>query len=210
MKSAKAVGAFCALAILALTASPSKTQTSGSSFANFEGSFTNPIRLSADGTRMYCVNNPNASVSIFDLSNPVSPALIKEVPVGLEPVSVNPRTNDEVWVVNQESDTVSILSVSSGIVTQTIQVKDEPADVVFAGNYAFVTSARSNLVRVIDVGTHQIVKSISLFGGTPRSMAVSQDGSTVYAVFALSGNGTTQIPYRQAPPPPPPVNPALP
>ena len=29
-----------------------------------------------------------------------------EIPVGLEPVSVRARTNDEVWVVNEVSDSV--------------------------------------------------------------------------------------------------------
>lgn len=210
MKFPRTAWVVRSLATFTLTALPIMTQTSGSNFANFEGALTNPIRLSADGTRLYCVNNPNATVSIFDLSNPVSPVLIKEVPVGLEPVSVNPRTNDEVWVVNQESDSVSVLSVSSGIVTDTIKVADEPSDVVFAGNYAFVSAARSNTVYAIDVGTHAIAKSIPLFGGSPRAMAVSADGSTVYTSFALSGNGTTTIPFRKAPPPPPPINPALP
>ncbi len=89
-------------------------------FANFEGSQTNPIRLSADGTRLFAVNTANASLSVFDVSNPAAPALIREIPVGLEPVSVNPRTNDEAWVVNQLSDSVSIVSVSRGIVVATL------------------------------------------------------------------------------------------
>ena len=31
--------------------------------------------------------------------------------------SVNPRSNDEAWVVNQVSDSISIVSVSRGLVT---------------------------------------------------------------------------------------------
>lgn len=48
--------------------------------------------------------------------------------MGIEPVSVNPRTNDEVWVVNQEYDSISVVSVPKGIVTDRIRVKDEPMD----------------------------------------------------------------------------------
>jgi YVTN family beta-propeller protein len=202
---------FRALPLLCATAFPSLTQTNPSSFVNFEGALTSPIRLSPDGTRLFSVNNPNSTVSVFDVStNPAKPALLAEIPVGIEPVSVNPRTDDEVWVVNQESDSVSIVSVSQTAITDTIQVKDEPSDVVFAGNYAFVSVARNNLINVYNVNTHAIVKSIPVFGGGPRQMVVSPDGSTVYAAFALSGNASTEVPQAFAPPPPPPVNPVLP
>ena len=96
-------------------------------FLNFEGKQTAPVRLSPDGTRLFAVNTPDARLSVFDTSNPSNPILVAEIPVGLEPVSVNPLNNDEVWVVNEVSDSVSVVSVSRGIVTDTIQAKDEPA-----------------------------------------------------------------------------------
>lgn len=197
--------------LLGAVALPSLTQNGGNLFTNFEAALTSPIRLSADGTRLYCVNNPNSTLSVFDVStDPANPALIAEIPVGVEPVSVNPRTDDEVWVVNEESDSVNVVSVSKQVVTDTIQAADEPSDVVFAGEYAFVSAARNNLILVYDVNTHKQVKSISVFGGGPRQMTVSPDGNTVYAAFALSGNQTTLIPAQVAPAPPPPVNQALP
>ena len=182
-----------------------------SAYANFEGSQVNPIRVSPDNSRLFAVNTADARVSVFDLSNPGKPSLLVEIPVGIEPVSVNPRTSDEAWIVNQESDSISIVSVSKGIVTDTIYCPDEPADVVFAGsNLAFVSVARSRLINVYDVTTHALVKSIPVVGGLPKALAVSTDGSKVYAAFAASGNGTTIIPANLAPPPPPPTNPTLP
>jgi YVTN family beta-propeller protein len=190
---------------------PVASQVPPNKFVNFEGAQTNPIRLSPDGTRLFALNTPDARVSVFSLTNASKPALIVEIPVGIEPVSVNPRTADEAWVVNQVSDSVSVISVSSGIVTDTIYVKDEPSDVVFAGNnLAFVSVARSNLINVYDVHSHILVKSIPVFGENPRALEVSADGSTVYAAFALSGNHTTIVPVNYAPPPPPPTNPAVP
>jgi len=183
---------------------------SSSNYVNFEGSQTNPVRLSADGTRLYAVNTPNATVSVFNVAQPSNPVLITEIPVGIEPVSVNPRTDDEVWVVNQESDSVSVVSVSKGIITDTIQAKDEPMDVVFAGGLAFVSVSRSNMINAYNATTHALVASIPVFGGNPRALAVSKDGTKVYAAFAISGNATTIIPVPQAPPPPPPTNPKLP
>src|SRR4051812_17605159 len=116
---------------VALYAADGLTQVSPSAYVNFEGAQTHPIRLSGDGTRLYAVNTADARLSVFDLTSPLNPKLLSEIPVGIEPVSVNPRTNDEVWVVNQESDTISVVSVSKGIVTDTILTRDEPMDVVF-------------------------------------------------------------------------------
>lgn len=182
-------------------------------YANFEAAQTNPIRLSADGTRLFAVNTANDSLSVFDVTQPRTPALLAEIPVGVGPVSVNPRSNDEVWVVNQVSNSVSVVSVSKGIVTDTIYTGagSEPADVVFAGaNQAYVSYSRTNAVAVFDTGTHASVVILPVFGGSPRALAVSADGSTVYAAFAISGNATTIIPSNLAPPPPPPTNKKLP
>jgi len=198
-----------------LLRAPSWAQVPISEFVNFEGAQTNPIRISADGTRLFAVNTPNGTLSVFNLSQPSSPALIAEIPVGIEPVSVNINPNvagnDEAWVVNQVSNSVSVVSVLKGIVTDTLYAKAEPADVVFAGSgLAFVSVARSNLMNVYSASTHALVKSIPLLGEGPRALAVSANGAAVYVAFALSGNHTTIVPATSAPPPPAPVNPALP
>jgi YVTN family beta-propeller protein len=180
-------------------------------YANFEGSQTAPIRLSPDRTRLFAVNAGAARLSVFNTSIPSRPILLAEIPVGLEPVSVNPRTNDEAWVVNQASDSISIVSVSRRIVIDTIRVKDEPADVVFAGtNLAFVSVSRSNEVRVFNTETREPVRTIPIAGGNPRALAVSPSGDRIYVVFAVSGNRTTVVRPSLAPPQPPPTNPALP
>ena len=91
--------------LTALAISPIAAQVPPSAFVNFEGAQTNPIRISADGTRLFAVNTPNGTLSVFDLTTPASPALIAEIPVGIEPVSVNINPNvagnDEAWVINQ-------------------------------------------------------------------------------------------------------------
>jgi YVTN family beta-propeller protein len=188
-----------------------KAQLPLSSYPNFEGSQTNPVRLSPDGTRLFVVNTAAGTLSVFDLAEPSSPALIAQIPVGVEPVSVNPRTSDEAWVVNQVSDSISIVSVSRGIVTDTIYAKDEPMDVVFAGsNQAFVSLSRNNQIAVFDTTSHALRAMVPVFGGNPRALAVSRDGTKVYAAFALGGNGTTVIPSIFSPAQPPPTNPDLP
>jgi YVTN family beta-propeller protein len=197
----KVVGAVILLALLAIVSflTPTRAQPPAPVFANFEEAQTNPVRLSADNTRLFAVNTPNASLSVFDVTTPGSPSLLAQIPVGLGPVSVNPRTNDEAWVVNQVSNSVSIVSVSKGIVTETIGAGVEPMDVVFAGNQAYVSVSRDNAIAVFDLTTHNSIATLPVFGGNPRALAVSPDGYTVYAAFAIAGNATTIIPPNLAP-----------
>jgi YVTN family beta-propeller protein len=200
----KQAGVLCLAAVLATGVEP--VALGQVAYVNFEGKQANPVRLSPDGTRLFAVNTPDARLSVFDVSSPANPILVAEIPVGVEPVSVNPRSNDEAWVVNEVSDSVSIVSISRGIVTATLPAKDEPSDVVFAAGRAFVSCSRNNQIRVFDTVTHAETASIPLAGVNPRALAVSPDGKSVYAAFALSGNRTTIIPPALAPPQPPPVN----
>jgi YVTN family beta-propeller protein len=190
-----------------LAASASLAQTN---YVNFEGKQTRPICLSPDGTRLFAVNTADARLSVFDVSHPLNPFLIAEIPVGVEPVSVNAVNNDEAWVVNEVSDSVSVVSVSRGVVMDTLYVQDEPSDVVFASGKAFVSAGRRNQVAVFDQSSHAPLATIPLFGTDPRAMAVSMDGTKVYAALALSGNHTTQIPAGIASNQPAPTNPSLP
>ncbi len=184
------------------------------SYVNFEAKQTRPISLSPDGTKLFAVNTPDARLSVFDVTHPLNPFLLAEIPVGVEPVSVNALDNDTVWVVNEVSDSLSVVSVSRKIVTDTLSAKDEPADVVFAGSKAFVSEGRNNQIAVFDATNHTLLTNIALFGQNPRSLAVNSNGTKVYAAFALSGNRTTIVPASQNPtnqsPISPPMNPALP
>jgi DNA-binding beta-propeller fold protein YncE len=211
MRTLTTLAVAAALAICAMVLLPrSSVHAQASVFANFEGAQTNPIRMSADGTRLFAVNTPNQTLSVFDLTVPTSPQLIAEIPVGVEPVSVNPASDDIAWVVNQVSNSISVVSVSKGIVVETIHARTEPMDVVFAGGLAYVSASRTNQILVFNQTTFAQVATIPLYGDNPRALAVSPNGSKVYVAFALSGNGTTILPQNLAPPQSAPVNPALP
>src|SRR5262245_53520316 len=176
--------AFSTFLFLALASAPAQTN----SYINFEGKLTRPICLSPDGTRLFAVNTADARVSVFDVTHPLNPFLIAEIPVGVEPVSVNALNNDEAWVVNEVSDSISVVSVSKGIVVDTLYAKDEPVDVVFAGGRAFVAESRNRQVAVFDASSHALITKIVLVGESPRSLVVNSNATKVYAAFALSGN----------------------
>lgn len=196
------------LIFLLWMASPAASQSS--SFVNFESSQASPIAVSQDGQRLLALNTPDNRLAVFSLARPSLPILLFEIPVGLAPVSVRPRTEDEVWVVNWLSDSVNVVSLSRRMVVDTIHVKDEPYDVVFAGKNAFISVAASREVRVFDIQTRQQVAVLPIFGDEPRSMAVSPDGKTVWVAVHRSGNKTTIVPQDIAPPQPKPTNKRLP
>ncbi|HEY8515061.1 MAG TPA: hypothetical protein VIS07_06085 [Candidatus Binatia bacterium] len=210
-----AVALIASLAV-ALTAAPTRAAT----FVNFETGQVRPLAMSPDGSRLFAINTPDNRLEIFDI-DAGGLTHVGSVKVGMEPIAVAARSNTEVWVVNHLSDSVSIVDVGSTPprVTRTLATCDEPRDIVFAGpgnNRAFVTTARRGqncpvpaelttegigraVVQVWDAnnlgaslnGTP--LTNIVLFGDTPRALARSADGSTVYAAVFHSGNQTTAI-----------------
>jgi DNA-binding beta-propeller fold protein YncE len=113
------------------------------SFIEFESGPVRPIAISPDGTHLFAVNIPNATLDIFNLTATGITAAGR-VPVGLEPVAVAARSNTEVWVVNHLSDSVNVVTLTgTPHVTRTLLVGDEPRDIVFAGTSgrAFITTA---------------------------------------------------------------------
>lgn len=179
-------------------------------YVAFEARQSHPLERTGD--LLLAVNSPAGSLAVYNLAEPWSggaPFLRWEVPVGVEPVSVRARSATEVWVVNEVSDSVSVVDLVSGLVVATLQVPDEPSDVVFVGGAAVVSCARSNLLRVLDADTHQPIAEIALRGNYPTSLAASPSGDRIYATFLHSGNRTTILEPDLTPAPPMPTNPAL-
>lgn len=165
------------------------------SFRNWESPHVHPLDLTPDNNTLLAVNTADAKLEVFRISGS-TPISIDAIPVGLDPVSVRARSNAEAWVVNHVSDTISIVDLNSGVVTHTLQTDDEPADVIFAGNpeRAFVTASQVNTVMVFDpANLNADPQVIEIAGEDPRSLAVSTDGSTVYAAIFESGNASTIV-----------------
>lgn len=179
---------------------------------HFEARQTNPLAITPNGTRLLVLNSVEGRLSVFALDGPPDslPLLIAEIPVGQEPVSVRALNDDEVWVVNELSDSVSIVSLSRGETLATLPVGDEPADLIFSQGKAFVSCGQSQDLWVISTTTHELTSTIPLPGIFPRALTASADGSRLYVAFHFSGNNSTVLHFRDAPPQPIPSNPALP
>src|ERR1700747_1190444 len=102
------------------------------SYTLFETGPVRPIALSPSGHTLFVCNIPDARLEVFGVTGK---GLVHRgaVPVGLEPVAVAARSDDEAWVVNHLSDSVSVVRLHDskhghqiGQVVQTLLVGDEP------------------------------------------------------------------------------------
>ncbi len=138
--------------------------------------------------------------------------------------------SDSVSIVELDSS-----DVTQSHVTRTLLVGDEPRDIVFAGTgqtRAFITAAHRGQNRPGDpqLTTGDVPRAdvwvfdtaslgaplggtpltiVQMPGDTPRALAATANGATVYAAVFMSGNRTTTIPEPTVtaglglPPPPP-------
>ena len=192
-------------------------------FTTFESGQVRPMALSPNGNNLFVINTPDNRLEIFRVTNgglihtgsvevgmePVAVAARNDREVWV----VN-HLSDSISIVD-----VGIGTTIPARVKRTLLVGDEPRDIVFAGsakNRAFITTAHRgqnspaiiNPVKSIaraDIWVFDASNSdatslggapltiIELFGDTPRALAVSPNGDTVYAGIFNSGNQTTVL-----------------
>jgi len=191
-------------------------------FTLFESGQVRPLALSPSGKFLFAANTPDGRLEVFRIEGH-GLAHRASIPVGLEPVAVAARSDSEVWVVNHLSDSVSVVELDGGghggRVVRTLLVGDEPRDIVFAGpgrRRAFITTAHRGQNAPFDpqlttpgIGRADVwvfdadhlgttlagtpLTIVTLFSDTPRALAVTPDGSQVYAAAFHSGNRTTSL-----------------
>ena len=116
-------------------------------FVNFESGHVRPLALTPSGELLLAVNTPDNRVEVIRVADSGEFVRIAEIVVGLEPVAIVARGENEAYVVNHLSDSVSVIDLRDPtlpFVKETLLVGDEPRDVIIAGpnhDKVFVTTA---------------------------------------------------------------------
>lgn len=181
------------------------------SFVHFESGHVRPLALAPSRNLLFAVNTPDNRLEVFRATVD-GLQFVGETVVGLEPVAIAVASEHEIYVVHHLSDSVSVVDASDPaqpFVRATLQVGDEPRDIVLAGTErekVFVTTAHRGQNRLADpqfttpgIGRAALwvfdrrdleanPSILTLFCDTPRALAVNLDGTRVYAATFHSGN----------------------
>ncbi len=150
-----------------------------------------PLSISADGTKLFAVNQGGARIVIFDLA---SLAKLAEIPVGPGVVSIAERPNSsELWFVDRISGSVGVIELSSSTITHSIRVGADPHGIAFtpSGDRAYIACSAVDRVDVIATASYSIATSIAIPAKNPRAIVVH--GGAAYVVPLLSGNNTAPV-----------------
>ncbi len=168
------------------------------------GSFSSPHYrpMAMSGWFVFIANTPNNTLDVVDSR---TLEVVKEIPVGIDPVSVAIRPDgQEVWVSNHVSDSVSVVdndpnSLTRWNVIATIQDFDqhsatrfdEPVGIAFANDEkAYVALSSENQIAVVDVATRRIVRRLNIPAQDPRAIAVKHGK---LFVLPFESNNQTQL-----------------
>lgn len=187
-----------AILITLLSSAPARAIQSGDLFTNVRGRALNfpthqttPLALSADGARLFVVNQPGARLEVFDAASRVR---LLSIPVGIGGVALAERpAANEVWVVDEIQSTVFVVDLDMLTVSHSIRVGGSPRGIVFSPSYdrAFVSCGGVDRVDVIDVANYSVAASVAIPAKQPTGIAWL--GGKVWVAPLLSGNDTAPI-----------------
>ena len=144
------------------------------------------------GTQVFCVNEDNDTVSAIDET---TLTLQWEQPTGARPRTLAVGPDNMIWVVNQESATLSRHHPVDGSLLETIPLRHGSAPYGIAvspdQSRVFVTLEGSG--EVVRFSTNGVVDGTAQVGATPRSIAVSSDGARLLVTRLISPDAGGEV-----------------
>ncbi len=139
-------------------------------------SSTSVIEHSSAG-QLWNVNPDNNSVSVI---NTVTLALLAEIQVGRNPVSLAEAPNGDIWVANREDATISVISSATLAVTGSIDLQSasQPYGIVFSDSNAFV--ALEAVGKVVKISLAGAISDERDVGDSPRHLTIDGSQQTLY------------------------------
>lgn len=163
--------------------------------------YSSPIVVDDTHNRVWNVNPDSDTISAITKVNPANPQAISkqtEIAVGKSPRTLAQAANGDIWAVNHDDASISIVNPASNNVTRTVKLRyaSQPFGIVFNPDRrrAFVSLQATGEIVVLNGTTAEVEKVITLdkdeFGFTPkvRGLAVSADGNKLYATRFISND----------------------
>lgn len=125
------------------------------------------------------------SVTVIEKDNQTTIINVGDGPIGL---AVTPDGSD-VYVANNNDDTVSIIDTFTNTVIDTVSVGNAPWGVAIGaeGKYVYVTNSDADTVTVIQTDDRSVVRTFSV-GDIPRGISAPLNGTFAYVIN--QGNGS--------------------
>jgi len=132
---------------------------------------------SADGIGEFDVSTRKLTRVIRGVSDP-------------EKLAISPDGR-QLYVASEDSGTVVIIDVESGMQKAAVAVGAEPEGVRASpdGSHVYVTAEGARQVTIVDTRTDKVLKQLQV-GERPRSIAFTPDGTTAYVPGELDGTIT--------------------
>ena len=144
------------------------------------------IVIDNNTSKVWNVNPDNNTVSAVSLS---SLTKLSETAVGTNPRTLAIAPDNTVWVVNENSATISVLNASTAQVIDTIALPraSRPYGLVFnpVNGDAYVSLQATGQVATINSSTRTVGLTAEI-APTARGLAISADGSTLYVSRFIS------------------------
>lgn len=137
--------------------------------------------------------------------DPVSGALVEQVPVGMNPTALAAGA-DAVWAVDTDDDTVDRIDPASHRVVQTVDVGGAPSSVVVGGGSVWVANSSAGTVSRIEPGTGRVRQTLPA-GAAPSAVAWARGAlwvadtpaAAVLRVDPVTGTVTARVAVGDAP-----------
>ncbi|GEM_PF-1600082 len=148
--------------------------------------------LSKGGTKLYVSATHHNDIVVFDT---VKMETVRRIKVGGHPTHASacidcaPFGRDELWVVNEEGGSISVIDMATDEIVETIMDSSMvvPHFTRFSDGFAYVPSIGGNQITVIDLNTRK-VSDVLLVGGATEPGACSADPCG-FADAQIDGNG---------------------
>jgi YVTN family beta-propeller protein len=148
---------------------------------------------SHDGTRVYVSNTGSGSVSM--ISTLERAVVGTPIAIGHTPVHLAVSTDGSRLLVTDRDQGVSVIDTRTGTVTRRVTLPANTQEVTLNpdGSRAYACGGDKCDLRAIDTTTGRTVGGPVRLGYQPESMAVSGDGSRLYAAFFASGEASDML-----------------